>query len=240
MKKILFFIILLGMIIACNGTSKKYGIQIQKINEITEIKIPKIKNPLIIDGKLNDKCWKNYVPAEFGFLSGTQESVPTQKTEVFLVYDNENLYIFLKCFDNQMNQLENKVTQRDGKVFGDDYIEIFLDTKHNHQTAYQMLINPNGTIADMVCNIESAEEDASIDIDCQIATSIEKDFWTIEVKIPFKNIGIEKPFKNICGINLNRGRQDKGNGFEDTSLIPTFTEASFIPDKFADLILEIK
>ncbi|MFH1612495.1 MAG: sugar-binding protein [bacterium] len=218
----------------------KYGMQTQKIGEITEIKIPKIKQSPIIDGKLDDKCWKNYTGLEFGFLSGNQETFPTEKTKTFLVYDNENLYISFKCFDSQMDKLENNVTQRDGKVWGDDYIEIFLDTKHNHKTAYQIMINPNGTIFDNFCNIELFEENISCDLDFQVATSIEKDFWIVEVKIPFKNIGIEKPFKNICGINLNRGYQDKGNGFEDTSLFPTFTESSFIPDKFGDLILEIK
>jgi hypothetical protein len=175
------------------------------------------------------------------FLSGV-ETPPRNKTKAFLAYDSNYLYLAFQCFEKEMDLLENDRVEHDSKVYGDDYVEMFFDTNHDHQTAYQILVNPNGTSADLKCDLESfGGEDYSFEAEPEIKTSIEKDYWIVEMKVAFEKLGVKKPFQGIWGINLGRGRQPKEEvDFEDTALVPTFTEASFVPENFAHLKLEVK
>ena len=91
------------------------------------LQIPKTKNPPVIDGKINDTCWKNAAVVT-GFLLSTSAGPATEQTKAYLCYDNTNLYIAFKCMESQIGEIKANIKKHDGAVCEDDCIEIFLDT----------------------------------------------------------------------------------------------------------------
>ena len=64
------------------------------IDERFELDIPLISNPPIVDGKLNDDCWRD-APVAKGFRQRTPgDGIPeSERTEVRICRDDRTLYI---------------------------------------------------------------------------------------------------------------------------------------------------
>jgi hypothetical protein len=73
---------------------------------------------------------------------------PTQRTDVYLAYDQRNLYAVFVCWDNEPSKIRARMTRRED-IFSDDSAEIMIDTFHDSRHAYAFAVNPlwafNGT-----------------------------------------------------------------------------------------------
>ena len=72
------------------------------------------------------------------------DRTPSQPTDVCMGYDNANLYIAVRCYENNMDKLSAKITEHDGRVYAEDSFEIFLDTRHDHKTYFHLITNAAG------------------------------------------------------------------------------------------------
>jgi hypothetical protein len=71
---------------------------------------------------------------------GTQ---PSQNTDVYLAYDERNLYAVFVCWDTEPNKIRARMTRRED-IFSDDSAEIMIDTFHDARRAYAFAANPFG------------------------------------------------------------------------------------------------
>lgn len=55
---------------------------------------------------------------------------PSQKTDVYLAYDQRNLYAAFVCWDSEPNKIRARMTRRED-IFSDDSAEIMIDTFHD-------------------------------------------------------------------------------------------------------------
>jgi len=67
----------------------------------------------------------------------------TQKTEVYLGYDERNFYCIFVAFDADPGKVRGHNTPRDN-VTGDDKLDLFLDTYHDRRRAYVFTVNAYG------------------------------------------------------------------------------------------------
>jgi hypothetical protein len=67
----------------------------------------------------------------------------TQKTEVYLGYDEQYLYCIFVAFDSEPKKVRRHRTPRDN-VTGDDKLDLFLDTYHDRRRAYVFTVNAYG------------------------------------------------------------------------------------------------
>ena len=67
----------------------------------------------------------------------------TQRTEVYLGYDDKNLYAVFVCFDSEPEKVRARMNRRED-VFGDDLVEIMIDTFNDQCRAYALVPNPFG------------------------------------------------------------------------------------------------
>lgn len=194
---------------------------------LPKVKIRKTAVAPLIDGKLDDACWKDASKLNFVMLGTGGE--PKGKTEGGLAYDDDFLYVGFKCYEPDMKQITATADSTD--IFANDDIEFFLNINKEKNIYYQFAVNPLGTKSALLFNRLSADgRDERKDWHgyWQAKTQLDKDYWTVEMAVPFASLNIEPDIEPIWRINLNRSRVTPP---ENSSWAPM--EGTFhAPDKF--------
>ncbi|MBK7707485.1 MAG: carbohydrate binding family 9 domain-containing protein [Acidobacteria bacterium] len=168
------------------------------------IKIPFIETGPSIDGKPDEEIWKQAaVFKDFYQTNPGYNTAPSKPTEVYMVYDEKNLYIAFKCWD-EPDKIRATVAKRDS-VFGEDNVRVWLDTYDDQRRAYLLGFNPLGIQQDGVFTEGSRQgADFSIDIVMESKGVIEDWGWSVEVKIPFKSLRYSAGKGKHWGFNVAR------------------------------------
>ena len=155
--------------------------------------IPKLENPPIIDGKISESEWQNAVKWDnFLQISPGDNSQPSEKTEVYLAYDFQNIYCLAKCYYENPQRIRNFHCSRD-KIYTTDRIFFFFDTFLSNDKAYYIGCNANGEQAD---GIVLSDIDPSIDLYYLSHGSITDFGYILEMALPLESIKY-KSGKNV-------------------------------------------
>jgi len=162
---------------------------------------PLIKEEPVIDGKLEEDCWQKADRAT-GFMLNTGAGLAKEQTEVYIMRDKWNLYIGFRCYDSDIKNIRNVITERDGQVFKDDSVEVFVDPSCNPEAKdyYHFVMNSIGT------RYDALGTDSRYDFHWEGAAHLADKYWTAEMKLPlsiFARSGIakEKWAINFCREN---------------------------------------
>lgn len=68
---------------------------------------------------------------------------PTQNTDVYLAYDEHNLYAVFVCWDKEPDKIRARMTRRED-ILSDDSAEIMIDTFNDGRRGYAFAANPLG------------------------------------------------------------------------------------------------
>ena len=68
---------------------------------------------------------------------------PSQNTDVYLAYDDHNLYAVFICWDKEPDKIRARMTRRED-IFSDDSVEIMIDTFNDARRGYVFAANPLG------------------------------------------------------------------------------------------------
>ena len=139
-----------------------------------------------IDGKLDDAVWQK-APQVSGFKTWLPDygKDMAEKTETYVAYDRENLYVAFRCFDSEPDKIKSSVTSRDN-IDPDDWVCVNLDSFNDQQSLYTLYCNPLGVQGDATA--EGNQEDFNVDIVWFSEGKIDRDGYTVEIRIPFKSI----------------------------------------------------
>jgi hypothetical protein len=208
---ILCFVFCLIVVIDVNKTLAQNNEKVIHAVKIEHSEVPKI------DGKLDDECWKKALIAnDFIQFEPTLGEKPKEPTNVYILYDKEMLYVGFECFKNDPSKLLATQTKRDSEFFQDDFVEVFLDTYHDHRNCYSFSVNSIGTQVDRRISNEGSigggdpMNDPSKAWDCAWdakATKTDKG-WTAEMAIPFSVLRFNKNGDGTWGINFFRSNQE--------------------------------
>ncbi|HQU93989.1 MAG TPA: hypothetical protein PLK77_16955, partial [Pyrinomonadaceae bacterium] len=107
------------------------------------INIPKIGQPIVIDGKVDEEMWKDAAIFKDFVQTGPGDNIaPSKPTEAYVMYDEKNMYIAFKCWDDK-DKIRASVAKRDS-VTGEDNVRVWLDTYNDRRRAYVLAFNPFG------------------------------------------------------------------------------------------------
>ena len=159
--------------------------------------IPRLPAAPALDGALTDPLWQQaaIVPA-FVLLDGSGS--PTQQTRLRLCHDGERLLIGAICAEDRLDRVRSATVSRDGAVWGDDCLEVFIDGPEPG-TYYHLMLNPAGTVADEKCT--GQEKDMGWNCDLEVRTGRREGAWTATVSVPLGQVGLEpgQPGRlNVC------------------------------------------
>lgn len=151
----------------------------------------KISEDILIDGHLEENTWKK-IPQETGFKYLRNIEKYSEKQTFFQIgWNEDNIFIGVFCEEPDIEKIRPKGKDGD-PLWNEDSIEIFLSPLFPGY--YQFIINPLG----------SKTQGKGKKINIETSSFVGLDFWSIEVKIPFSEIG-KKPTKNeVWRFNIGR------------------------------------
>src|SRR6267142_3424231 len=99
-----------------------------------------------LDGTLNDLLWQSAKPImEFRQREPNEGELPTERTEVRILYTRHAVYFGVHCYDSEPSRIIATELRRDVSQDLDDHFEILIDSNHNRRGAYVFEVNPLGT-----------------------------------------------------------------------------------------------
>lgn len=155
-----------------------------------------------IDGRLDDPCWQTApVTQEFTQVDPMEGAIPTERTELRVVYDSDYLYVAVRCFDREPDKIVAAQLQNDAPVSTDDTVSLVFDTFGQMRDGYLFIVTPRGAKYDSLVATggPKAEWDAIWDADGKI----DAEGWVAEFAIPFKSLSFQ-PGGAPWGFNVER------------------------------------
>ena len=193
------------------------------------LKALEVDNPPEIDGYLEPAIWQTAPVATNFIQKQPDEGRPaTEETEVRILYDNENLYIGVMCFDSNPEKIIANEKKRDSQSINDnDHIQIMLDTFHDRRNGYVFTINPLGAKLDQQIRKEGKAEggrrignpnvNTSWDGVWDVRALIHEKGWSAEIAIPFVTLRFNINSEDGWGLNFLRNVRRKN---EESTWMP--------------------
>jgi hypothetical protein len=162
------------------------------------------KERIRIDGKLDEPSWNSANQINtFTQVLPQEGGVPSERTEIRVLVDNDALYFGITCFDHNPSAIISTQLTRDAALEVDDHVSIVLDPFFDHRNGLIFTINPAGARADG--QISNNSEFTSLDWDgiWNAHALITEEGWVAEIVIPFKTLRF-KPGQSVWGLNVQR------------------------------------
>ena len=184
----------------------------------------------VINGRVDDDLWqKATVITDFVQAERYEGQPATERTEVRILYDDENIYIGVICFDSEPNQIIVTDARRDSNLDDTDSFRIILDTYHDKQNGFVFGTNPAGIEYDAQVTNEGqgagggpgrgsgrrsqggagAGFNLNWDTSFVVATARGDYGWSAEFAIPLRTLRYESSKPQTWGLNFQRNVRRK-------------------------------
>ncbi len=194
---------------------------------IPSAEVPSAQGRVRIDGKLDEPAWRT---ASAVRLSYTNTGAPAPvATTAYLAHDATNLYIAFECTEPEQAKIRADVGMRDGPVFQDDSVEVFIDPTGRGKDYYHLATNTIET------RFDQKVTNPAWNGDWKTASKATGTGWTTEIAIPFSTLEVARPAAGAAwGINLTRNRTVTGSAEHLTWSVPY---GSFhTPERFGRIV----
>jgi hypothetical protein len=165
-----------------------------------------------IDGHLDDAAWQN-IPEATDFIQNYPSAgqPASQKTSIKVLYDNSAIYIGAYLYDDPL-QIRKQITARDEELQKDvDYFAVFFDTYNDNQNGFQFVVTSANVQGDARLGPNLGSDggfgefgDKTWDAVWESKVQVQKDGWTIEMKIPYISLRFAKKDLQDWGIQFLR------------------------------------
>lgn len=223
MKK--FFILTIMFLFCANTFAKRDTTQVKR-----QVFAKRSNEVVKLDGKLTEEVWKNNPVDEFVQRDPVEGEMSTQKTNVWVAYDENNLYIAARLYDSNPDSISTRLGRRDDFVES-DWFAIFIDSYNDKRNGFYFAVNPSGSIADGTM-FNDSWDDESWDGIWEAVPSIDENGWIVEMKIPFSQLRFNSAQEIVWGINFRRDIQRRNE--ESYFVMVPKNESGFV-SRFAEL-----
>ncbi|MCK5077379.1 MAG: carbohydrate binding family 9 domain-containing protein, partial [Calditrichia bacterium] len=201
------FIIIALIFLTLFFANKPVRAQTSLPNKINALQI---QSEIEVDGNLSEPAWQRAIRiSNFTQRELEEGQTASEKTKVAILFDMNNLYIGVWCYDKSPEQLIARKMERDFSWGGEDNFEIIIDTYHNRRDGYLFVTNPNGARADAMVLNNGQNFSMSWDGVWDVKTAITDEGWFAEFVIPFSTFKFSKYKKQVWGINFERNIRRK-------------------------------
>lgn len=160
-----------------------------------------------IDGTLKSPLWQQCPPLDLGEC--TAEKPGPFKTTARLLFDPTHLYVAFECAESDTAGLKQDCTVRDGAVWEDDCVELFV-TGDIREGYFHFAVNPAGALMDARTR-GTNRDDAAWNSSAVAKASVEAGKgWTVTMSVPLKELGAYVGEGQTWVLNLNRTRPARG------------------------------
>jgi hypothetical protein len=188
--------------------------QTRELPPIPRYEVHRTRQPIVVDGKLDDAAWKSAGIIEFRF-PWDQQTGAKQKTTARLLWNDEFLFVGYDCQDADITA---HYTERDDPTYKDDAVELFLNPDPSQEWYYGMEMNARAILYDyfyafprmLLKRVNFSGVQLATHVRGTLNVSGDKDEgWSLEVAIPWKNFEelaklLPPPPGSMWTANLNR------------------------------------
>lgn len=171
-------------------------------NSEKKIKAIKLSEKIKIDGALNENIWSSIPVSDFTQRDPEEGKPATEKTNVWVAYDETHLYVGGKLYDSKPDQIDKALFRRDTWTMS-DWMYVYFDPYNDKRTGYFFAVNAGGSMSDGTLFNDSWDDD-SWDGIWEAASTVEEDGWSFEMKIPFSQLRFNETKEMKWGVNFNR------------------------------------
>ncbi|HEY3296553.1 MAG TPA: DUF5916 domain-containing protein [bacterium] len=198
----------------------------------TTVRATRISKTPVIDGRLDEEVWRaGEAVNRFAQQDPVEYSLPSEKTEVTVLYDDHALYIGARMYDSAPDSILRRLVRRDVLTEA-DLFTVYLDPFHDRRSGYHFGLNAAGSRYDAVRYNDTWSDD-SWDGVWEGAVSADVQGWTAEFRIPFSQLRFLPQDQYVWGINFHRSI---GRRHEDDYLVFTPKNGSGFVSRFWNLV----
>ena len=156
-----------------------------------------------IDGNLDEISWgETLVLTDFTQHEPIEGALATEKTEVKIFFGKDSMYIGVRAFDTNPEKIVSILARRDSDC-PSDWIKIWIDSYHDHLTAFEFAVNPSGVKMDAYWSIDK-ESDVDWDAVWDVEILLDERGWVAEFRIPYSQIRFHKKESHAWGFQVCR------------------------------------
>jgi hypothetical protein len=152
------------------------------------VRATRISTPIALDGRLNDDAYR-IVPAiaEFVQQEPTSGAPISERTEVWILFDDSNIYVACRCSDEHPERIVANDMRRDSSnIANHDSFAVAFNTFNDQRNGFLFQVTPAGAMRDGTTTEQRASFDWNPVWDGK-ATRFEAG-WIAEMAIPFKSL----------------------------------------------------
>ena len=175
----------------------------------------KMASEPVLDGRvLGESAWTGLVPVNGFWQVQPDDGEPaTQKTDVYVGYSDDALYIGVIAYDDDPDAILVTDSRRDSDLADTDSFQVVLDGLRDGQNGFVFGTNPAGIEYDgQVTNegtggvLGSGSGGFNLNWDgiWEVATEISEIGWSAEMRIPFRTLRYGRDEIQTWGINFQR------------------------------------
>jgi hypothetical protein len=156
----------------------------------------------VIDGKLDDECWKTGVWAgDYTQYMPNEGAKPSYPTEMKILYDDKFIYVAFRGFDGEPEKIQRISGLRD--EFVGDMMGVNFDSYHDHRTGFEFNLTSWGQKIDLVL-FNPASWDFNWNAVWRGKTGLEDSAWVAEIEIPLSQLRYSKEDEQVWGLHAWR------------------------------------
>ena len=165
----------------------------------------RVSSPPEVDGILDEALWRTS-PSATNFTQSRPypNSVPTHRTEVWVAYDDQNLYVAAQMHDPAPDSILQQLSQRD-RVENSDEFGLWFSPYNDGINAIGFTTTPRGALNDFIMNAEGSD-DAWNGV-WEVESRIHAGGWSTEMRIPwsqFRMPTLQEGQEQLWGMNIWR------------------------------------
>jgi hypothetical protein len=167
----------------------------------------RLEEPLHLDGHLDESVYES-IPGAGDFIqTEPREGQPaTEKTELWIFFDDRNIYVAVRCWDSQPDRIVANEMRRDNvNIFLNDNVTVAFDTYYDRRSGFFFQINALGGMRDGIITNEAPNFDWNTVWDAR--SSRFSQGWTTEMVIPFKSLRYREGPGQVWGVNVRRNQR---------------------------------
>ena len=153
------------------------------------LRIPEGVARPVVDGVLDEPVWQQApLLSELRQVEPVGGAVPTEATEVRIVYDDASIFVAVLCRDCDPATIRATQRRRDGPLMTDDSVSLFFDTFLDRRNAFYFGVGAGGSMLDALVAKNGAEFNRNWDGIWDAAARVTSEGWIAEFEIPFETL----------------------------------------------------
>jgi Carbohydrate-binding family 9 len=176
-------------------------------------------------------AWRDVVPVEF--CENVYGGVPLQGTRLQCAWDAAEFRVLFTCVDSHVWATQ---TRRDGQLWEEEVVELFLDPVGDARSYFEIEVNPLNAVVDLVLRQNPSGWRKDFTWDCDgFRSAVERTDigWNAEMAIPFHSIMAEPPVRGAeWRVNFYRIDRPMDLPRELTAWSPTLLPTFHEPRRF--------